>query len=209
MLWFGNPSTRLVRDAMTAGLIGCITTPAQGNLIPPGAAWCADNGRFGKGYPGDDRFILWLAGLQSQRDRCQLVVAPDVPFDMAGTLACSRPFLPVIRDMGFPVALAAQNGAEHLELPWDDFDVLFIGGDTAWKLGPAAAALAAEAKARGKQRHAGRVNTRQRMRYFASLGFEFGDGTTLAGWPDKTLPQILTWVYEISHQGVLEFAMPP
>ena len=33
MEYFGNPSSQAVRDAMTAGRIGMITTPRQGNRI--------------------------------------------------------------------------------------------------------------------------------------------------------------------------------
>lgn len=43
------------------------------------------------------------------------------------------------------------------------FDVLFLGGSTAWKLGSAARRLTTEAKARGKQVHMGRVNSLKRL----------------------------------------------
>jgi hypothetical protein len=33
---------------MQAGLLACMTTPAQGNVIPPGALYACDNGKFGK-----------------------------------------------------------------------------------------------------------------------------------------------------------------
>jgi hypothetical protein len=42
-------------------------------------------------------------------------------------------------------------------VPWDAFDVLFLGGTTDWKLGPAAADLTAEARRRGLVVHMGRV----------------------------------------------------
>lgn len=41
---------------MQAGLLGCMTTPAQGNVIPPGALYACDNGKFGKGWPGAEAF---------------------------------------------------------------------------------------------------------------------------------------------------------
>src|SRR2546423_1305614 len=46
---------------MSAGLIGCMTTPNQHNRIPPGATWAADNGKFGNHYVGDDAWLSWLA----------------------------------------------------------------------------------------------------------------------------------------------------
>lgn len=203
MRYFANPSTPLVRDAMSAGLLGCITTPAQKNLIPPRACWCADNGRFGNGYPGDIQYAAWLTSLRPVAGRCAFAVAPDVPMNMPATLAYSAPFLPVIRALGFPVALAAQNGAEHTGLPWDDFDVLFIGGDTAWKLSPAAAELAGEARARGKRVHMGRVNSLRRLRYAAAIGCDSADGTNLTFGPDRNLPGVLGWLRDVNNQGVL------
>lgn len=61
---------------MTAGDLGCITTPRQDNARPPGARWAADNGRFGKGWPGAERWWTWLTG-QVHRygpDRCLFAV---------------------------------------------------------------------------------------------------------------------------------------
>ena len=40
-----------------------------------------------------------------------------------------------------------------------------IGGTTSWKLGPAAAGLAAQARRRGLWVHLGRVNSLKRLRY--------------------------------------------
>jgi hypothetical protein len=46
------------------------------------------------------------------------------------------PVLPKIRALGVPAALVAQDGLEDMidKIPWDSFDVLFIGGSTAFKL---------------------------------------------------------------------------
>ncbi|MCZ4607361.1 hypothetical protein O3S80_27075 [Streptomyces sp. Lzd4kr] len=37
-----------------------MTTPAQGNVIPAGALYACDNGKFGKGWPGADAWFAWL-----------------------------------------------------------------------------------------------------------------------------------------------------
>jgi hypothetical protein len=102
--------------------------------------------------------------------------------------------LPRIRALGLPVALAAQNGMEHLDVPWDAFDVLFVGGDTAWKLGPHARQLVADARRRGKGTHMGRVNSNRRVQYAATIGCDSADGTYLAFGPDQNLPRLLWWL---------------
>jgi hypothetical protein len=190
--YYANPSTPRVRDAMTAGLIDCIVTPAQGNLIPDGATICADNGCFGKGYPGDQAWLAWLDTLAA--DRVTFAVAPDVVGDAAATLTRSAPFLPAIRGKGLPAAFVAQDGLEDLPVPWDDFDALFIGGTTTWKLGPTARALVGEAKARGKWVHMGRVNSERRYTYAAWIGCDSADGTFLTFGPDVNLPRLRAWL---------------
>jgi hypothetical protein len=114
--------------------------------------------------------------------------------DAPATLARSRPWLPRIRALGYPAALVAQDGQESLPVPWDEFDVLFIGGSTAWKLGPQARRLLAEAKAHGKHVHMGRVNSERRYEYARAIGCDSADGTYLTYGPDKNLPQLLAWL---------------
>jgi len=113
---------------MQAGQLGFIDTPAQGNRRPDGVAWCADNGCFGKGYPGDRGWFGWLAKNARQSKTCLFATAPDVVGDGPATLTRSLPLMPLIRGLGYPAALVAQNGLEFLPIPWVQFDVLFIGG---------------------------------------------------------------------------------
>lgn len=82
-------------------------------------------------------------------------------------------------------------------LPWDAFDVLFLAGSTQWKLGPIAERLAREAKARGKNVHMGRVNSRMRLGIAEWFGCDTADGTYLAYGPDKNLPRLLRWLDEL------------
>lgn len=201
MRYFANPSTPKVRDAMSAGMLGCIVTPKQGNRVPPGAVWCADNGCFGKGYPGDAAWWAWLQTYDPAG--CAFAVAPDVVGDAVATLARSLPWLSKIRALGMPAAFVAQNGLEHLQIPWNEFDALFIGGDTAWKLGLHARRIAAEAKARGKSVHMGRVNSSQRLRYAQHIGCDSADGTFLAFGPDVNLPRLLGWLRHTADQPAL------
>jgi len=205
MRYFANPSTPKVRDVMTAGLIDCIATPKSGkNRVPQGAAWCADNGCFGKGYPGDAEWFAWLEQ-HTQRDLCVFAVAPDVVGDAVATMARSLPWLPKIRALGYPAAFVAQDGLEDMEVPWDEFDVLFIGGTTEWKMGTAARGLVDQAKARGKWVHMGRVNSEKRMRYADAIGCDSSDGTFIAFGPDVNLPRMLVNLRGVNDQMALDF----
>jgi hypothetical protein len=201
VLYVGTPSGPEVRAAMSAGLIACMTTPAQGNRIPDGAEYACDNGKFGKGWPGADRWFEWLCTTVDRYgpDRCLWAVAPDVPFDAAGTLAESLPWLARIRELGVPAAFAAQDGCDELGVPWDAFDVLFLAGSTEWKTGPVAEQLAREAKARGKQVHMGRVNSLARLRTAEWFGCDSADGTYLAFGPTKNLARLTDWLDELHH----------
>lgn len=189
---------------MRAGLLGQIVTPAAGNRVLPGVDWCADNAVFAGTYPGDDAYLAWISGLP-YRDRCAFAVAPDVVGDAEATLARSLPMLPRIRAL-VPVAYAAQNGATPGSLPWHAFDVLFIGGDTEWKLGAEARALIGEAKRRGKRVHMGRVNSYGRLQRAADSGCDSADGTYLAFGPDTNLPKLLGWVHLVNRPALWEFA---
>jgi hypothetical protein len=201
--YYATASGPNVREAMAAGLLGQIVTPAAGNTLMPDVDWCADNAVFADRYPGDDAYLTWLEERTWATDRCGFAVAPDVVCDAQATLDRSGPVLGLIRSVGLPAALAAQNGLEHLTVPWSTFDVLFLGGDTDWKIGPHARRLTAEARAHGKRVHMGRVNSRRRLRIAAQMGCDTADGTYLAFGPDRNLPNLLGWLGEIDQQGVL------
>jgi len=184
---------------MRSNEIGMMCTPAEGRDPLDGVPWGADNGCFGKGYPGSAAWRAWLGRLAEHADRCLWASAPDVVGDAAATLDRSRPHLPTIRALGFPPALVAQDGLERLTVPWDEFDVLFLGGSTEWKLGPAAGELVADALAHRKRVHMGRVNSRRRWSYAEHLGCHTVDGTFLAFAPDTNLRRLLSW----TRQGAL------
>lgn len=210
VLYMSTPSGPEVAAAMSAGEFGCMTTPAQGNVLPDGCWWGADNGKFGKGWPGPEAWFLWLKDTVERygAEHCLFAVAPDQPFDAVGTLAESRPWLPKIRALGVPAAFAAQDGCEHDLMPgWDEFDVLFLAGTTEWKTGQVALALSWEAKARGKRVHMGRVNSRKRLRIAESFGCDTADGTYFAFGPLINLARMGQWAAEIAAQPSLGSAL--
>lgn len=199
MRYFATPSSPQILDMMSVGLLDMIATPRQRNLLPDDVEWCADNGCFGPNYMGNAAWIRWLASYPPEAvRRCQFAVAPDVVGDAVATAERSRPWLGAIRALDYPVAYVAQDGLENLTLPWNDFDVLFIGGTTAWKLGRHAQEITASARERGKPVHMGRVNSYRRLAYAASIGCTSADGTYLRFAPDVNLPKVLSWLARVN-----------
>lgn len=247
MIYLANPSTPAVRDAIAALQIAAIITPRQGNRLPASGWYAVDNGcgpgkggKPGTGYPGDHAYLRLLMDLDAgdgcnpcdpDQARCLFAVAPDVVGDAPATLARSERFLPLIRHYtSFPAALVGQNGLEHLPVPWDDFDVLFLGGSaecapcryvrplgdlgrrdcpscgrelSEWKLGQSARDLTAQARALGKRVHMGRVNSLRRLKYAEAIGCDSADGTCVAVAPDKNLPVVLGWDRAVNRQATL------
>lgn len=203
MLYFANPCGPDVVAAMIAQRLGYIDTPAQGNKRPGDVTWCADNGCFSDKWD-EDKWWSFLVANANRSDTCQFAVAPDVVGDAQKSHARSWPWLRKIRDLGYPVAYVAQDGLERLTVPWGDFDVLFIGGTTEWKLGPHARRLITEAKVHGKWVHMGRVNSERRYRYAAAVGCDSADGTYLTFGPNRNLPNLLAWIRGLDQEPLWE-----
>lgn len=200
MLYLVGPSTAMLRDLIRAGDLGAIITPAHRLSVGGLPVWAADNacgpgrdGRPAASYPGDEKWAAWLERRAPDRARCLFAVVPDVVGDAAATLDRFGELAPVVRELGYPVALAAQNGLEHMSVPWARLDCLFLGGDTGWKMGLGAAELAREALARGKHLHAGRVNGGARWAYMDALGCHTADGGCINRAPDKNIGRLAKW----------------
>lgn len=162
--------------------LGLMLQPGNGYLrqLPRYQRWAADNACFAQGEAFDpETWMRWLRGLEHQAT-CRFAVAPDVLADAVATIRRSLPWLERIRALGYPAALVGQDGAEHLELPWAEFDVLFIGGSTRWKLSSEASSVVARAREQGKAVHMGRVNSLRRLQAAQLMGCDSVDGTFLA-----------------------------
>lgn len=181
-------------SARTAGTrIGLMVQPGNSmhNQIPHFFCHAADTGCF-KGNFDPDYWLEWL-DTKIPSDRCLFATAPDVLGDPVATWERSAPFLAVIRDLGFPAALVAQDGL--VDPPWETFDCLFVGGTDNWKLTEGAYQLAAEAKRRGKWTHLGRVNSRKRYLAAKASGFyDSADGNFVGFAPIDNLRQVEDWL---------------
>jgi hypothetical protein len=177
-------------------LFGALLTPQMGNRIPEGLIWGADNGCFNPKVSARfkaDEYLAWLAS-RPGRDSCLFASAPDVFANARATLERSLPVLPGIRALGFRAAFVGQDGMGFLNIPWNEFDVFFVGGTTSWKLGTAAQRLCCEARARGKWIHVGRVNSEKRLVHCAEkLEADSVDGTFVRFAPDVNVARLQGW----------------
>lgn len=181
--------------------LGFIFTPDGGNRIPSDdIPVAADNACFANPAAySDDRYI---ALLRKMPRNALFATAPDVLGDHAATVRRSVPILRQIRSEGLPAAFVAQDGWSDGNTPWDEFDVMFIGGSTDFKFRGGRAAVTA-AKQRGKRVHMGRVNSYQRLRAAASIGCDTCDGTFLVFAPDNNWPRFLRWMEKFDRQTEL------
>jgi len=140
--------------------------------------------------------MVKMALAQEKREilrKFHFFTVPDQPFDWAKTMQkfqASRPYVERLRKYGAPVAICVQNGATDRSVPWDDVDVIFIGGDDKWKTGAEAQAIVQEAQKRRKTVHMGRVNNLKRMNVASGWGVETADGTYIMHELAKSLHDI-------------------
>ena len=164
--------------------------------------WGCDNQVFTKKFD-PVKFFRWLRFAKPYRETCKFVVAPDVVGDCTATLRQYEHFAGAIRALGYPVAFAAQDGQESYPLPID-YDCLFVGGSTGWKLSPASIGLIRHAQTCGKWIHVGRVNGLRRIGHCLELGVDSVDGTHPCFEPDVAFRNIHHWM----RQGVIFSALP-
>jgi len=153
-----------------------------GQLLTPltryrnwGGVCAIDNGAF-SGFDASG-FESMLAREEENRDRCLFVVVPDVVASARRTLEIWKRRHRIVRH--WPLAFVAQDGIEDLEIPWDDFDALFLGGGDPWKDSKAAKDVCKASRILGKHVHIGRVNTIKRYKLYAGLA-DTCDGSGVA-----------------------------
>lgn len=154
-----------------------------GQLLTPltrysnfGGTFAIDNGAF-SGFDAN-AFKNLLAREAANRTRCLFVTIPDVVGSARRTLELWRHRARFAQY--WPMAFVAQDGAEDLEIPWDEMSAVFIGGRDPWKDSQSALDIVKTAKTLGLHVHVGRVNTAKRYRLFADVGADTCDGSGVA-----------------------------
>jgi hypothetical protein len=161
--------------------------------------WALDNGAFKNFNP--ERF-RWMLKRVTHRPNCLFLVCPDRVGDAVKTLELFRAWAPELATFG-PVAFVGQDGAEDLEVPWDDFKAYFVGGSTEWKLSRASCDLVIEAKRRGKWCHLGRVNSFQRMQMAYDWGCDSVDGTKVCKFSRQELRKFCGFALSLLSQQTI------
>lgn len=212
MLYLATTSTDRIFWAMRSGLLGAITSPRRGedHILFESVGWAADNDCFSNAGAFDyDRYMEWLDEFsQPARENCLFIVVPDVVADAEATRERWELYAPKLEQQGLPLAFVAQDGITDDMVPWDQADVLFIGGSTRFKLSRQAVGLLCEAQRRGLRTHVGRVNSKRRVTWCAGARVDTVDGTHLTYGPDKKLPELLRWMESTKHdQSIKEWAM--
>lgn len=191
MLWMGtSPNQPEIAAMLDRHEIGLMCQPAS-NPPRAGWLWAADNGCFAATFK-EDKWRKWLEK-PHPRSGCLLATVPDVVGDHDATMARWKNMHEYVRSLRYPVAFVAQDGAHEGNVPWDEMDVLFIGGTNSFKQGMGSGLLAKAARERGKWVHVGRVNSLKRLMFWAELA-DSADGTFLAYGPQTNAPRVKGWV---------------
>lgn len=157
--------------------VGQLLTPlTRYRLRDSARPWAIDNGGYSK-FDGA-AFMALLEREKHHKDHCLFVTVPDIVGSARRTLEVFHIWKAKLT--GWPLALACQDGQEHLPIPWEDIAAVFIGGSTGFKCGDGAVHIIKAAKALDKWAHVGRVNHPARFDHFEKFGADSFDGTGVA-----------------------------
>ncbi len=164
--------------------LGQLLCPRSRNAIVL-PLWAADNAAFSTfDAVAYRRMVDEIATMPT---RPLFVTVPDVVGNAHETRWRFADWYPVLKPFRLPLAYVLQDG--ELAPPWPLISAVFVGGSTAFKVGPEARAFITEAQRRGKWVHMGRVNTIRRLMYAQQLGVDSVDGSGFARFPDAMLPR--------------------
>lgn len=174
-------------------LVGDFKTPASRTWQGRTPVWAADNGCFG--HFDRDRFLRMLDALAAAPIPPRFVTVPDVVADHGATVERWLEWAPEFASRKLPRAWVLQNGAQanppEFAIPWSNMDALFIGGDTAFKLGPWVHRCVQFSKRCVRPDgsriwcHMGRVNSIKRLHHAIRIGCDSCDGSGLARFPSQ------------------------
>lgn len=207
MIILAGGATKTIRS-MPTDAVGHLLSPRAWNslraITATGRKWAADNDAF-SGFDQERYWRLIIAISKADRSNLLWVTLPDVVGNAQETVNLWFEWRLQLDHLGLPAAFVAQDGIESIpdQVPWSEIACLFIGGSTAWKLGPHAEWFATEAKARGLWVHMGRVNTARRIRHAIEIGCDSIDGRSFSAWPDIKQPWAISKIRDLQRQPTL------
>lgn len=165
-----------------------------------------DNGRYAactKGFEWDEEAFLGLLRRVQEGPMCPLwVVVPDVVGSRDGTLREWDHWAHRLKEFGWPLAMAVQDGMDTNDVP-EDASVVFVGGSTGWKRESLAQWCEDFPRV-----HVGRINTNRWLWECHHLGVESCDGTGWFRGDQRQLAGLVEYLeksVEGESQGVLGF----
>jgi len=148
--------------------IGLLMSPQGWRNPPYYMPYALDNGCFTKWEPDNFMGMLQKA---SHHHKPLFVVVPDVVGDAEMTLKRWYDWAPKIKNLGYPLAFACQDGMDPQDVP-NDAHCCFIGGTTQWKK-----SNAHKFKNVSPWLHIGRVNEWNSLKWAEWCGADSVDGT--------------------------------
>ena len=176
--------------------IGFIHTPWGGTPPPKNHIWGMDSGCFSNKNFTWLKYYSWL--IRKCNYDCIFVPVPDVVGNAQETLKLFNKFYSLFKNLPCNIAFVAQDGTSDIDIPWEKFHTLFIGGTTDWKLGEEVKQLIKQGQYMEKWIHIGRVNTISRMKYFAEMKVDSVDGTCAIYGPNVNIPKLIRWINKIN-----------
>ena len=164
------------------GIIENVNFNRRTNYLKKGIRWCLDSGTFSRQF-NESIWKNYVESCMEFKDTCGFVVIPDVVYNYKETLSMFFKHHSFPKDLGFKCAFVTQDGQPENEIPFELFDVLFIGGSNEHKLGNGVRNMIELAKSNKKKVHVGRVNSVKRINMFSDC--DSWDGTTLSFEPGR------------------------
>jgi hypothetical protein len=152
------------------------------------APWPSVGARVRRAWPWAQPAWLENEPLAPAHPNLLWIAVSDVVGDADATLERFRNWHMLLCHL--PLAFVLQDGAQRPgRVPWEapGLAAVFVGGSTRWKLGPDAARLVRQARARGLHAHMGRVSTARRIRYARSIGCTSFDSSRYSRWRERLL----------------------
>jgi hypothetical protein len=151
--------------------VGWLLSPYSGKIPVWWLPYALDNGAFVEF--DENKFLNHLGRFSAYEHKPLWCVVPDAPGDAEKTLQLWSDWGCVVRDHGYKLAFAVQDGMIPGDVP-DDADVVFIGGTMEWKI-----ENAHKFRDTSKWYHIGKVSTPKRLQWAEGLRPDSVDG---AGW---------------------------